>query len=147
MLDPYTYNYMNSTFQKNTEAPVSHEGEYVTDVMAEKAYGLLNDAVNAANKKPFFLTIAPSAPHANIQMNGSVLDPGHTFKFSAPIPAERHKHLFKAISVPRTASFNPSKVCKPRTSLFKIFPGLTSMSTALRSELDSKASSPESDKY
>jgi hypothetical protein len=111
---------MNSTFQKDTETPVSHEGEYVTDVMAKKAYGLLNDAVNAENQKPFFLTIAPIAPHANIQMNGSILDPAHTFEFSAPIPAERHKHLFKDVSVPRTANFNPSKVCKLET-LFSRF--------------------------
>ncbi|KAF2114004.1 arylsulfatase [Lophiotrema nucula] len=108
LLDPYTYNYMNSTFQKDKQPPVSHEGEYVTDVMAEKAYGLLDDAVHAANKRPFFLTVAPTAPHGNIQMNGSALDPDHTLEHTAPIPAERHRHLFKDVKVPRTANFNPN---------------------------------------
>jgi hypothetical protein len=136
---------MNSTFQKDTETPVSHEGEYVTDVMAKKAYGLLDDAVKAANKRPFFLTIAPSAPHANIQMNGSALDPGHTFEFSAPIPAERHKNLFKDVSVPRTANFNPSKVCKLKSLFFKTLFGLMSMSIALWSELGLEPTPTKSD--
>ncbi|KAL2065831.1 hypothetical protein VTL71DRAFT_3501 [Oculimacula yallundae] len=107
LLDPYTYNYMNSTFQYTGETPKSYEGQYSTDVLAQKAFKLLDDAVKAEN--PFFLTLAPIAPHANIQMNGSVLDDGHTFKFGSPVPAERHKHLFKNEKVPRTASFNPDK--------------------------------------
>jgi hypothetical protein len=61
---------------------VANEGEYVTDVLAEKAYRLLDDAVAAAN--PFFLTIAPSAPHADIQMKGSILDPDPVFCFQCP---------------------------------------------------------------
>ncbi|KAH7333145.1 arylsulfatase [Rhexocercosporidium sp. MPI-PUGE-AT-0058] len=105
LLDPYTYNYLNSTFQHTDETPRSYEGEYVTDVLAQKAYGLLDEAVEADN--PFFLTIAPIAPHANIQMNGSVLDDGHTFEFGSPVSAKRHEHLFKDVKVPRTASFNP----------------------------------------
>ncbi|KAI4731848.1 Arylsulphatase [Aureobasidium sp. EXF-10728] len=99
LLDPYTYNYMNSSFQHNTDPPQSHEGEYVTDVLAQKAYGLLDEAVEA--KKPFFLMIAPSAPHADIQNNSGLLT------FDAPVSAPRHAHLFKDIKVPRTANFNP----------------------------------------
>ncbi len=26
LLDPYTYSYLNSSFQRNTDAPVSYEG-------------------------------------------------------------------------------------------------------------------------
>jgi hypothetical protein len=100
---------MNSTFQHNHDKPVSHEGEYVTDVMAQKAYNLLDDAVDA--EEPFFLTVAPSAPHCNIYMNGSVLDKDFKFDFGAPISAERHAHLFKDVKVPRTKNFNPDEVC------------------------------------
>ncbi|KAH6706482.1 arylsulfatase [Leptodontidium sp. MPI-SDFR-AT-0119] len=107
LLDPYTYNYLNSTFQHTGETPKSYEGEYVTDVLAQKAYSLLDEAVAADN--PFFLTIAPIAPHANIQMNGSVLDDNHTFEFGSPVSAKRHEHLFKDEKVPRTTSFNPDK--------------------------------------
>jgi arylsulfatase A-like enzyme len=99
LLDPFTYNYMNSSFQRNQNPPQSHEGEYVTDVLAQKAYGLLDEAVDA--KKPFFLMIAPSAPHADIQINSGSLT------FDAPVSAPRHAHLFKDVKVPRSANFNP----------------------------------------
>ncbi|KAJ0417558.1 arylsulfatase [Aspergillus carlsbadensis] len=105
LLDPFTYNYLNSTFQRTGETPRSYEGEYVTDVLAEKAYRLLDDAVAAEN--PFFLTIAPSAPHANIQMSGSILDPDPVFVFDAPVSAKRHEHLFEDVVVPRGKNFNP----------------------------------------
>ncbi|EKD11969.1 arylsulfatase [Drepanopeziza brunnea f. sp. 'multigermtubi' MB_m1] len=105
LLDPYTYNYLNSTFQHTGETPRSYEGQYSTDVLAQKAYSLLDHAVQA--EEPFFLTLAPIAPHANIEMNGSALDDGHTLKFGSPVSAERHKHLFKDVKVPRTESFNP----------------------------------------
>lgn len=58
LLDPYTYEYLNSTFQRNQEPPVSWEGYYSTDVLLEKAHGFLEDAL--ADSKPFFLTIAPT---------------------------------------------------------------------------------------
>ncbi|KAG9761368.1 Arylsulphatase, partial [Aureobasidium melanogenum] len=101
LLDPFTYNYMNSSFQRNRDPPQSHEGEYVTDVLAQKAYRLLDEAVDA--NKPFFLMIAPSAPHADIQNNSGSLT------FGAPVSAPRHADLFKDIKVPRTANFNPKE--------------------------------------
>ncbi|KAI1469794.1 putative arylsulfatase [Daldinia caldariorum] len=112
LLDPYTYNYLNSTFQRNGEGPRSYEGQYSTDVLAEKAYGLLDEAVNAG--KPFFLVAAPVAPHANVVMKASASDSHRDlddlpFEFTEPVPAERHKHLFKDKKVPRTANFNPDQ--------------------------------------
>ncbi|GJP89535.1 arylsulfatase [Aspergillus niger] len=105
LLDPFTYDYLNSTFQRDHEIPQSYEGEYSTDVLAQKAYRLLNEAVTA--QKPFFLTVAPIAPHCNVFMNGTGLDANPKFSFSAPIPAKRHEHLFPDVKVPRTPSFNP----------------------------------------
>lgn len=110
MLDPYTYDYLNSTFQRNRSPPVSHEGEYSTDVLAGKAISLLDEAVESIDEKPFFLTIAPNAPHSNIVMKGEPTDPAHTVDFGAPISAERHKHLFKGVKVPRTENFNADEV-------------------------------------
>ncbi|KAH0095274.1 Arylsulphatase, partial [Aureobasidium melanogenum] len=101
LLDPFTYNYMNSSFQRNQNPPQSHEGEYVTDVLAQKAYGLLDEAVDA--KRPFFLMIAPSAPHADIQNNSGSLT------FDAPVSAPRHADLFNDLKVPRTVNFNPKE--------------------------------------
>lgn len=112
LLDPYTYRYLNSTFQRNFDEPVSYEGHYATDVLAEKAYGFLDDAVAALQDtgKPFFLTIAPTAPHSDVNIKQKVIHGNFSENSnvqSPPIPAERHKHLFEDVVVPRTPNFNP----------------------------------------
>ncbi|KAI5917317.1 Arylsulphatase [Camillea tinctor] len=109
LLDPYTYDYLNSTFQRNGEPPRSYEGRYGPDVLAEKAYGLLDEAVHAANNQPFFLTVAPIAPHANVIMKGDPQDGSHEVVFTEPISAKRHQHLFPNAKVPRSLNFNPDK--------------------------------------
>lgn len=108
---------MNSTFQRNRNKPVSHEGEYSTDVLSRKAIKLLDEAVAA--EKPFFLTIAPNAPHCNIFMNGSILDEKPKFEYGAPIPAKRHEHLFEGVKVPRTENFNPDQVYRSSAPDFR----------------------------
>lgn len=111
LLDPFTYQYKNSTFQTNKEPPVSHVGEYSTDVLAEKSYGFLDAAI--ADDKPFFLTIASNAPHSNVAFKAEFFDGNiteGTLITSPPIPAERHRHLFKNATVPRTPNFNPDEV-------------------------------------
>lgn len=95
LLDPGTYQYYNSWFQRNNLPPANHKGEYQTDLVANKTYGFLDTAVG--NGKPFLLVTAPTAPHANIA-NGA---------FGEPLPASRHETLFKDAIVPRTANFNP----------------------------------------
>lgn len=111
LLDPYTYEYLNSSYQRNQDTPVSHEGEYSTDVLASKAYGFLDDA--AESDKPFFLVVAPNAPHSNVALK-TVLpgDPplSPEFEFGAPVSADRHRHLFKDVKIPRTPHFNPEHV-------------------------------------
>ncbi|KAL4867826.1 hypothetical protein BDV12DRAFT_186379 [Aspergillus spectabilis] len=95
LLDPFTYSYWNSTYQRNHESPKSYEGYYTTDVTEEKALGFLDDALEDPTR-PFFLTVAPIAPH---------FEQGAPPK--APIPAPRHAHLFPGARVPRVPSFNP----------------------------------------
>lgn len=80
----------------------------MTDVQTQKAYGLLAEAVQLGD--PFFLTIAPIAPHANIAHGKLNEDGSPTPLMTEPIPADRHRHLFKDVKVPRTANFNPEKV-------------------------------------
>lgn len=111
LLDPYTYQYLNATFQRNQEPPVSHKGEYSTGLLADKAYGFLQDAIAA--DEPFFLAIAPSAPHSNVEFTEDWFGPGesvHSIKLTPPIPAKRHEHLFEGVIVPRTPNFNPDEV-------------------------------------
>lgn len=80
-------------------------------MIAEKAYAFLADGFQS--KKPFFLAIAPIAPHSNVDLSAST--PGNhadpkDIHMTAPIPAERHKHLFPNAKVPRRENFNPDKV-------------------------------------
>jgi N-acetylglucosamine-6-sulfatase len=90
-LDPYTYQYLNATTQRNRDPPVSWEGYYSTDVLAEKAYGLLNDAI--ALRDPFFVAIAASAPHSNVEIFDPERGAYHAAGFmTEPILAEQHKH-------------------------------------------------------
>jgi arylsulfatase A-like enzyme len=103
---------LNASFQRNQDSPVNYAGEYTTDILASKALGFLDDAVSAGN--PFFLAIAPVAPHSDVSYAGDGTFENSSYVFSAPISAERHKHLFKDVKVPRTENFNPKKVCNFR---------------------------------
>jgi arylsulfatase A-like enzyme len=107
-LDPYTYQCLNSSFQQDHDPPKYYPGHYSTDVLASNAYELLDEAAEAS--KPFFLAVAPNAPHSNVAWTGDGTLDGSEFKFGAPISAERHKHLFKDVKIPRTKNFNPDKV-------------------------------------
>lgn len=106
LLDPWTYCYNNSTFQRNRDPPINYGGSYSGDVVTEKARGFLDDALAKykSSGTPFFLTVAPVAPHGTVcpRVNDTVYR-------APPIPAERHKHLFADSIVPRTANFNPDK--------------------------------------
>ncbi|KAI1735284.1 arylsulfatase-like protein [Xylaria scruposa] len=110
LLDPFTYWYMNSTYQRNRDQPISYEGQHSVDVLAEKAIGLLNEAYDAG--RPFFLGIAPVAPHSDIQ-SPAFKHGNHSniteVEFRPPVPAKRHAHLFQDAKVPRTSNFNPDK--------------------------------------
>ncbi|CAG1992419.1 unnamed protein product [Fusarium graminearum] len=100
LLDPGTYDYLNPIYQHNQEAPVYHKGEHTSDLIAKYAHDLLKEAIDSNN--PFFVAIAPIAPHSDISVD-RVAGSGMTI----PIPAERHSHLFEGVKVPRTENFNP----------------------------------------
>lgn len=108
LLDPYTYLYYHSFFQRNVgsdhQAPRNYTGEYSTDVIAAKSFDFLEDAVESG--EPFFMGIAPIAPHSQAGAAGAtVLKP-----FSEPLPAKRHEHLFEGVKIPRSPNFNPNEV-------------------------------------
>ncbi|KAK4540744.1 hypothetical protein LTR36_008959 [Oleoguttula mirabilis] len=98
LLDPYTYEYYRAHMTRNGAPPVSYEGQYSPDVVAEKAYGFLDEATQ--HDEPFFLAVAPIAPHADVIFADPV-------QFNPAKYASRHAHLFKDYKIPRTANFNP----------------------------------------
>lgn len=101
LLDPGTYAYLNPIYQANKDAPVYHKNEHTSDLITSKAHGLLDQALAAG--EPFFLGVAPIAPHSNIDADRHAGLPLMT----EPIPAARHADLFPDVRVPRTANFNP----------------------------------------
>jgi N-acetylglucosamine-6-sulfatase len=114
LLDPYTYSYLNGTWQRNRDPPVSAEGNYTTDVLADKVQGFLEEGVKG--DKPFFLVAAPIAPHSNLKsISIDLYNPKEDFEISPPIPAKRHEHLFNDVKIPRKSNFNPEKVRQLKT--------------------------------
>ena len=116
LLDPFTYSYLNATFQRNRDPPQSYEGHYSTDVVAEKTFSFLEDAVVAEH--PFFLATAPVAPHSNMDWipaaptdDGDAVANGKGLS-GFPIAAKRHEYLFPDAKIPRHANFNPDEVCR-----------------------------------
>jgi N-acetylglucosamine-6-sulfatase len=106
LLEPYTYDYYNPTFVRNYDEPIHHENEYSTDLVSAKALGFIDDA--SKGTRPFFLGVAPVAPHSKtefVTVNGTTRS-----ITSAPLPAKRHENLFNDVIVPRTPHFNPDEV-------------------------------------
>ncbi|KAI8367634.1 arylsulfatase [Radiomyces spectabilis] len=99
LVDPYTYVYNTAVFSTNGQKPVFYNNTYQTDVIHAKARAALKAQRNA--DKPFFLWVAPMAPHGEFAFgpNGMTTRPA--------VPAARHAHLFKDAKIPRTPNFNP----------------------------------------
>ncbi|KAH8766170.1 alkaline-phosphatase-like protein [Diaporthe sp. PMI_573] len=102
LLDPGTYSYLHPIYQANQDAPVHHRNEHTSDLITAKAQGLLREAISS--DKPFFLGVAPVAPHSDVSLDRDSSSLPH---MTEPIPAERHAGLFKDVKIPRTDNFNP----------------------------------------
>lgn len=96
---------------RNGGEPVSYKGQYSPDVVAHKAYGFLDEA--SSHSEPFFLGIAPIAPHSHIAFE--------PFEVDMPKYHPRHAHLFKDYKIPRTRNFNPKEVCSQHTGLCPVY--------------------------
>ncbi|GKT61402.1 hypothetical protein ColTof4_01483 [Colletotrichum tofieldiae] len=102
LLDPGTYSYLNPIYQRNHDEPIHHKGRHTTELIQEHAAQLLDDAMDSGN--PFFVALAPIAPHSNIDAND-----GGPPVMTEPVPLRRHADLFHDVTVPRTQSFNPDR--------------------------------------
>ncbi|KAI9246960.1 alkaline-phosphatase-like protein [Phascolomyces articulosus] len=104
LVDPYTYVYNTAVFSKDGEEPVYFNNTYQTDVIHTKAVDALKKQRNT--EKPFFLWVAPIAPHGQFVKEGDINDLVST-RTEPPEPAARHAHLFQDVKVPRHPNFNP----------------------------------------
>lgn len=100
-LEPYAYQYNNVSYTRNGSEPVNPVGKYSTDVLANLTQEFIDHAVS--EDKPFFITVAPIAPHSWLtewQKKGGS---------GPPVPAVRHRGMFKDYIIPRTDNFNPEE--------------------------------------
>ncbi|KAI8330816.1 alkaline-phosphatase-like protein [Choanephora cucurbitarum] len=105
LVDPYTYVYHTAVFSTNGQAPHYYKDAYQTDVIHAKTRAALKRL--QAQEDPFFLWVAPVAPHGEFFLgnDGSV-------KTRPAVPASRHAHLFKDVKIPRHPHFNPDTQTK-----------------------------------
>jgi N-acetylglucosamine-6-sulfatase len=104
-VDPTTYRFYNYTLNENgrTVNYGTGTGNYQTDVYAQKAVNQI--AAQAADPRPFFLSVAFLAPHA-----GAPRDPDDPSGLGTPSPAPRHRNVFRAQALPIPPSFNEADV-------------------------------------
>ncbi|KAI8803656.1 periplasmic arylsulfatase, sulfate-repressible [Cladochytrium replicatum] len=111
---PWTFRFDIPVFSRNGEWPIIYKGQYQTDVLAQKTLAFVDSAV--ALKKPFFIYTAPAACHTTVyagDIKNRPENPIDAVSFEPPIPADRHKHLFSEVELPRPPNFNASREDKP----------------------------------
>ncbi|KAI9277066.1 alkaline-phosphatase-like protein [Phascolomyces articulosus] len=104
LLDPYSYDATTPVFSRDGELPVYYVDTHQTDAIHTKTLSSLKSF--RGNNKPFFLTIAPAAPHAHIEYG--LQDRIDILRCEPPIPASRHSNLFPDAKIPRRPHFNPA---------------------------------------
>ncbi|KAJ7619869.1 alkaline-phosphatase-like protein [Mycena rosella] len=107
ILDPEQYVYMNSIWQTGTGMPENFPGEHTLDINNERAFAYLDDA--AEKDVPFFLTIAPVAPHAQVivDLDNPQIE---NRNIRAPVPQAKWSTSFLDEKVPWTPKFHPDVV-------------------------------------
>lgn len=98
LLEPGTYDYVNTTWSHNNGPYESFPGVNAIDITGKNALEMLDTAIE--DGKPFFLVVAPAVPHVGINSTNK----GDTF---FPIPQTKYEDAFADQIVPRTPNWNP----------------------------------------
>ncbi|KAJ3032058.1 hypothetical protein HDV00_008010 [Rhizophlyctis rosea] len=115
LVNPWIYDFYHPVFSRNGAEAKHYKGVHQVDVIAGKALDILDEATES--DKPFFLYLAPSAPHTTVAyINDNPEDDGPENLHITPAqPANRHKDLFEDAIIPRHPNFNTANVTgKPR---------------------------------
>ncbi|PNP74391.1 hypothetical protein FNYG_12440 [Fusarium nygamai] len=91
LVHPYQYSYNNVVMSQNGKRPLFYNGYHQTDVIKAKALARLESL--ASSEDPFYIQIAPTAPH--------------TSGDGPSVPCARHMWAFNNATAPRTPNFNP----------------------------------------
>ncbi|KAI0015235.1 arylsulfatase [Xylariomycetidae sp. FL0641] len=94
LLDPYINVHNSIVMSANGEKPMYYEGWQQLDVLRVKSLARLQHLMAEEDHDPFFLMIAPSAPHVENRT-------------APPSPPLRYKNKFANLTLPYRANFNP----------------------------------------
>ncbi|KAJ3043617.1 hypothetical protein HDV00_004718 [Rhizophlyctis rosea] len=109
LVNPWIYDFYHPVFSRNGGEAKHYKGVHQVDVIAGKALNIIEEATQA--DEPFFLYLAPSAPHTTVAFGEDETD----VHMTPAEPAKRHKDLFPNAIVPRTPNYNTANVTgKPR---------------------------------
>jgi arylsulfatase A-like enzyme len=109
-IDPTTYHYYGTTFNDNGKLHTA--AGYSVDVVADKAKQAISTA--ARKKRPFFLSLAPIAPHTRAETARAEGTPA--------VPAPRYANVFADAPLPRYPNFDEADLSDKPTSLQSFFP-------------------------
>jgi N-acetylglucosamine-6-sulfatase len=115
-VDPSTYLYFGYTLNENRRLVTyddSAAANYQTDVYGQKAVDLIERV--AAGPRPFFLSVAFTAPHY-----GGPPDPDDPSGQTTPSPAPRHQNAFANEPLPMPPSFNEADVSDKPSAIRKL---------------------------
>lgn len=99
----------NGTLVTHGDYDIEDPAQYQTDVYAQKATALIER--RAPKRKPFFINIAPLAPHVEVfQRQSPGDDDPPTPTFPNPRPAPRDAGAFAHEKLPQGGSFNEADV-------------------------------------
>jgi len=99
----YTLNENGQVVHYGTTPDVEDPATYQTDVYSAKAEDFIRRRAPAA--KPFYLSVAPLAPHGEAGADGTFTTPGNN-----PRAAPRHEGALAAEALPQPPSFNEEDV-------------------------------------
>lgn len=111
----------NGTLLTYGDYDIEDPATYQTDVYADKAVDLIKQ--RAPKRMPFFLNIAPLAPHVEVFDRGeSGGDDFPTPTFPNPRPAPRDEHAFSHEKLPHSPAFNEGNVSDKPTAIQALSP-------------------------
>ena len=115
-VDPTTYDYYGMTINDNGSLRTypRTERNYSTDVYTRLADRAIHDA--SESDKPFFLNLAPNAPHTVATQSGA------TKEGSPALPPPRYADVFANRPMPIYPNFNEADISDKPTTLADYFP-------------------------
>ncbi|KAJ3031515.1 hypothetical protein HDV00_008255 [Rhizophlyctis rosea] len=116
LVNPWIYDFYHPVFSRNGEDAKHYKGVHQVDVIAGKALNILEEATK--KDEPFFLYLAPSAPHTTVAFdNPDDPDgiPNVDIHITPHLPPKRFNDYFPEAKIPRHPNFNSANVTgKPR---------------------------------